>query len=134
MAADDVSENGYKVGFGKPPLERRFRPGQSGNPKGRAKGTKNLRTLLEEELHRSVKVKEDGKARQLTLGQVIAKRVTTQAAGGNLRAAEILLRLTSASTSNPEEDRPIQSELDRDILERALARRMASKKGGLDDG
>ena len=32
----------YEVGYGKPPKDKQFKKGQSGNPKGRTKGTKNF--------------------------------------------------------------------------------------------
>ena len=31
----------YEVGYAKPPAATRFKPGQSGNPRGRPKGAKN---------------------------------------------------------------------------------------------
>ena len=31
----------YEVGYGKPPKSRQWKPGQSGNPKGRPKGARN---------------------------------------------------------------------------------------------
>ncbi len=46
----------YKVGFRRPPLETRFKPGHSGNAKGRPKGIKNLKTELEEELSELIRV------------------------------------------------------------------------------
>jgi uncharacterized protein DUF5681 len=33
------------VGYKRPPIHTRFKPGQSGNPSGRAKGSQNLKTL-----------------------------------------------------------------------------------------
>jgi hypothetical protein len=35
----------YDVGYGKPPVQTRFRKGQSGNPKGRGKGSRNFATV-----------------------------------------------------------------------------------------
>jgi hypothetical protein len=32
----------YAVGYGRPPQHTQFQPGRSGNPKSRAKGSKNL--------------------------------------------------------------------------------------------
>ena len=44
-------ERDYEVGYGKPPRHTRFTKGQSGNPRGRPPGAKNLKTLLSEALN-----------------------------------------------------------------------------------
>ena len=36
------------VGYGRPPVAKQFKPGTSGNPKGRPTGAKNLKTLIRE--------------------------------------------------------------------------------------
>ena len=36
----------YDVGYGKPPVETRFRKGRSGNPKGRGKGSRDFATVF----------------------------------------------------------------------------------------
>jgi hypothetical protein len=52
----------YEVGYGKPPKSTRFQPGQSGNPRGRPKGTKNLKTDLIEELHETIEIREGNRS------------------------------------------------------------------------
>ena len=42
-AADDTSRQ--KVGYRNPPQHTRFKPGQSGNPRGRPRGQRNLTTF-----------------------------------------------------------------------------------------
>ncbi len=48
MSKLDEEDVGYEVGYGKPPAASRFKKGQSGNPKGRPKVTKNVSNMLEE--------------------------------------------------------------------------------------
>ena len=48
----------YAVGHGKPPEATRFKPGQSGNPKGRPKGKKNRREAPRHERLKSIILEE----------------------------------------------------------------------------
>jgi len=49
----------YEIDRGKPPRHAGFQKGQSGNPEGRPKGSKNLGTLLSQALDEKVMVTED---------------------------------------------------------------------------
>lgn len=84
----------YEVGYGKPPAARRFPKGQSGNPKGRRKGARNLKTDLLEELHERIAVSERGKRRTLTKQQALLKRLMQEALSGNHKASALLLQLS----------------------------------------
>ena len=81
----------YEVGYGKPPRHTRFKKGQSGNPQGRPKGSKNLPTLLSEALNESVVVAENGRRRKITMRQAIIKQLVKRSATADLRALKILL-------------------------------------------
>src|SRR4051812_35212014 len=65
----------YKVGYGKPPKGTQFKPGQSGNPKGRPKGSKAIPTLVHDELKARVAVTEGGLTKRMSKGEAIVKRL-----------------------------------------------------------
>ena len=52
MSGSDQSDDKQNsaVGYGRPPVNRQFKPGQSGNPRGRPKGSKNFATIFAEAL------------------------------------------------------------------------------------
>lgn len=87
-----------KVGPGKPPRHSRFKPGQSGNPKGRPKGSKNFATILQQQLTKKVTITVDGKPKRLTVQEVIARRLTHDSMKGTTKAMELLIRLTSTKS------------------------------------
>ena len=81
------------VGYGKPPLQFRFKKGQSGNPQGRSKGSKNLRTHFQAEWDAPVEVLEGGRKRKISKGALITKNIFHQAAKGDLKAAAVTFKM-----------------------------------------
>jgi len=81
----------YDVGYGKPPKHTQFQKGQSGNPKGRPKGTKNFKTDLMEELSEQVVITEGGKQSNISKQRAILKRTAQKALGGDMRAANMFV-------------------------------------------
>jgi hypothetical protein len=72
-----------KVGRGNPPLHTRFKPGQSGHPEGRPKGSKNLSTLIMEAARDHVTATVGGKTRKISKIQATTMQLATKAASGD---------------------------------------------------
>ena len=67
-----------------------FKPGQSGNPKGRPKRVRNFKTDLQEELQAQITVSEGGKPLTISRQQAVIKRTMEKALRGDLRAVQML--------------------------------------------
>jgi hypothetical protein len=108
-ALPDDSEEGepsYEVGYGKPPQATRFKPGTSGNPKGRPRGSRKrrpadgvmekLKALALEEAYRPIKIKDGDALVELPTIQAAVRNVTLSAAKGNQRAQRMLFDFVGA--------------------------------------
>jgi hypothetical protein len=83
----------YEVGYRRPPRHSRFKPGQSGNPKGRPKGSKSLKTLLEGALSSSVTITENGILKKVALQELLFKAMIGKAVKGDTRSTALLVKL-----------------------------------------
>ncbi len=61
-------------GYKNPPEEHQFKKGQSGNPKGRPKGSKNLANLYMDILEEEVVAKDGGKQKKMTKQEALVRR------------------------------------------------------------
>lgn len=109
--ADDARENStrerddaaHQTGYGRPPREHRWKPGQSGNPKGRRKGSKNLATIVRELANGKVMIREaDGKRRYLTNPEAILHLANNKALKSDPKAMAFMLSLYREFDANPE--------------------------------
>ena len=94
----------YQIGYRKPPKATRFKPGQSGNPKGRLKGSPNLASDLSAELGEQITVREGGQARHISKQRALIKSLMAKALQGDVRATTALLALYARVISEPPED------------------------------
>jgi hypothetical protein len=76
----------YAVGYGKPPMEMRFKSGQSGNRQGRKGGSKNHKTIVKEVANETHRVTENGKWRQRSTLELMLLAFRNRAADGDVRA------------------------------------------------
>jgi hypothetical protein len=99
MDEQSESENlkASKVGYCNPPGHARFKKGQSGNPKGRPKGTLNMATVLERALREKVVINENGRRKTVTKLEASIKQLTNKAASGELKALQLLAALVRSA-------------------------------------
>jgi Family of unknown function (DUF5681) len=109
-----AAEN-YEVGYGKPPKANRFKQGQSGNPKGRPKGSKNAATISRETLDRKIAIREGGKTRMVSVREGILLKLAEDALKGNIKTAGFLFNLDRAYEANDGEMRETDQD-DQEIL------------------
>lgn len=88
-----MSDSSYKVGYRRPPIATQFKKGQSGNPKGRPKGSLNLDSALQRELNQRVTIKEHGQTRTITKFEACIKQLVNKAASGDTKAIQFLINL-----------------------------------------
>ena len=84
----------YEVGYGKPPKANQFKPGQSGNRKGRPKKPKNTVPHIKDELDQTITITENGKKHRITKRAAIYKRLVNDALKGDARKIELVSRLS----------------------------------------
>ena len=86
-----AANGNYAVGYARPPKETQFKPGRSGNLKGRPKGAKNEATMLREMLHERIDIQQGGRSRKVPSLQVMLLKCRNAALGGDLKALAFLL-------------------------------------------
>jgi hypothetical protein len=85
------TEGDYAIGYCRPPTHTRFRPGQSGNPGGRRKGRRNIKTELKEIASQRITVR-DGKTKRkvsLVAANILAHGI--KGAQGDVRSSGLFL-------------------------------------------
>jgi hypothetical protein len=122
--------NDFKVGYGKPPEQSRFKTGQSGNPAGRPRGHLNLVTVVSNALKSKVTVTEGGRRRTKSKLEVAITQVTNKAAAGDLKALRMILGLMpilDPAGSTVQETPDL-------VADRELAMRIAARLSGKTEG
>ncbi len=97
---------GFEVGYGRPPLHSRFKPGKSGNPKGRAKQSRNMRTIVQQVLNEDMQIREGGRLRRMPAMEALVRTTLTRSFKGDPKALVSLIVLLKQSGYGTDRDEP----------------------------
>ena len=123
--------NKYEVGYGNPPKYTQFKPGLSGNPKGRPKAAKNFKTDLTEEMNELVQITEGGRSKTISKQRAILKRTVEKALKADMRAVDLIIKWVSNYLQIMEVQEDIVQQIssdDRAILNNYIAEQTKNKK------
>jgi len=117
----------YKVGRGRPPRHTRFKMGQSGNPKGRPRGSRNISAIIAQVMAEKIAVTENGRKRTIPTREAIIRGLRNDALMGNQKSRALLISIDfqmearSAETEH-EGGTSNVSQNDKEIMERFVER------------
>jgi Family of unknown function (DUF5681) len=96
----------YKVGYCCPPQHSRFRPGQSGNPRGREKQSRNMRTIMKQVLNEDMQIREKGRIRRMPTFEALVRTTLNHAFKHDPKAMASLLVLIKHCGYGNDHDEP----------------------------
>jgi hypothetical protein len=103
--------NGYSaVGYGKPPVHTQFKKGQSGNPRGRRKGQRNVHTVVDEALSQRITIREGNRTRSVTKLDAIVVTMVNAALKGDAKAQTSLIAMMRSLGMTGEPPQPANLE------------------------
>jgi Family of unknown function (DUF5681) len=117
-------DEGKNVGYKRPPRQSQFKPGQSGNPSGKAKGLRSMGAELRDILGEEIAFTADGAIKTMSKQRALASSLITAAIEGDLRATAIVMAHLNRDAPKPE---TLEEEADFSAVE-AYQRRSARKK------
>lgn len=88
----DSSDDSDEVGYRKPPKRTRFKKGQSGNPRGRPKGS-GMRSAAEKVLEQTVPITLDGVRRRVPITEALLMQLAQKALVGDSVARRDFLKI-----------------------------------------
>lgn len=86
-----------KVGYKSPPVHSRFKKGVSGNPSGRSKNSKNLKTLFQQILNEEISLRDGQKVKKVSKAEAVIRSIVIGALKGDTRSLQMLLRVAEST-------------------------------------
>lgn len=93
---ENVEGQVQRVGYGNPPIYSQFRKGQSGNPAGRPRNSRDFATIVHRKLLEGVAIKENGREQTISKQEAFLKQIVNKALQGNNRLRALLLEYLPA--------------------------------------
>lgn len=112
----EKTEN-YEVGYGRPPQKSQFKPGQSGNNKGRPKNSKNTYTMLNDVLEQKINIKENGQELRISKKLATIMQLVNRAVKGDVKAINSLLPHMLMADAREEDKNKILASISQDDRE-----------------
>lgn len=110
-----------KVGYKRPPREYQFKPGNNANPRGRKKGSRNRKLVIEQILFEPITVREGGDVKKMPVLEAIIKKTAAKALAGDNKAALTVIGMAQKEgLLTPEQEVALEENLpetDKKILE-----------------
>ena len=93
--ADKRPSEPRELGYGKPPRDKQFQKGRSGNPSGRPKAPLNVGSTLANLLTTPIVIREGGRRRKVTMFEALLRKVIDLAGHGNVKMLEWIMKAVS---------------------------------------
>ena len=122
MTNDRENKKEYEVGYKRPPREYQFKPGQSGNPKGRPKKSKSFVEDIKDEMNELIQIQEQGNIKKITKQSALVKRLITDALSGKSSAIKLLFPVLLSKDLEEKDFEEDLSQEDQAILEDYIKR------------
>jgi hypothetical protein len=109
-------DGNYEVGYGKPPVAHRFKHGNQANPKGRRKGSRNRKLVIQEILFEPVTVRENGQTKRMPGLEALLKSILGKGLRGDHKSALAIIGLAQREgLLTPEQEQAVESLPDSDL-------------------
>lgn len=120
-----ADEKKPKVGYKRPPKSGQFVKGQSGNPKGRPKGSLNVASTFLKISRERVRITVNGRTKMVTKLEAVGLQLVNKALSGDKGAAKDVLNLHSLLEKTEDSKTHTQAapdENDKEVMARLLKR------------